>query len=101
MKNSIRSTKSSDRRSNSLKRVPSCHAIFLVARALAIAGYALSPTAWAVSLPPDTQSWFNGDDTLNDRIWQPVGTLYNGATASRYSTDARSEFAAVQLRQIF
>jgi hypothetical protein len=68
MKNSIRSTKSSAR--SSLKRVP--HGIFLVALALAIAGYALSPT--------DIRFWFTGEDTVNDHIWQPVGTLYNGAT---------------------
>ena len=35
--------------------------------------------AW-VPPPPDMQSWFTGDDTVNDHIWQLVGTLYNGAT---------------------
>ena len=96
MKNSIRSTKSSDRRSNSLKRVPWCPGIFLVALALAIAGYALSPAAWAVSPPPDMQSWFTGDDTVNDHIWQPVGTLYNGATYATAKVAAPS-----QSRQLF
>jgi hypothetical protein len=30
--------------------------------------------------PPDMQSWFTGDNTVSEHIWQPVGTLYNGAT---------------------
>jgi N-acetylneuraminic acid mutarotase len=33
-----------------------------------------------VASTPDIRSWFMGHDTVNDHIWQPVGTLYNGAT---------------------
>src|SRR6185369_12959120 len=29
--------------------------------------------------PPEIQSWFTGDDTVNKYIWHPVGTLNNGA----------------------
>ena len=36
--------------------------------------------------PPDTQSWFTGGDTVNDHIWQPVGTLYNHATETPRSS---------------
>jgi N-acetylneuraminic acid mutarotase len=37
----------------------------------------------AFTPPPDMQSWFTGDDTVNDHIWQPVGALYNGAAPSQ------------------
>ena len=42
--------------------------------------------------PPDMQSWFTGDDALNHHIWQPVGTLYDGATyaAARVAAPSQS-----------
>src|ERR1043166_3697107 len=46
--------------------------------------------------PLDVQSWFVGDDTVNDRIWQRVGTLYNGATYTTARVAAPS-----QSRQLF
>jgi N-acetylneuraminic acid mutarotase len=45
---------------------------------------------------PDMQSWFSGDDTANDHIWQPVGTLYNHATDATAKGTAPS-----QVRQLF
>ena len=42
------------------------------------------------------QSWFTGDDTVNHHIWQPVGTLYNGATYATAKVAAPS-----QSRQLF
>jgi hypothetical protein len=45
---------------------------------------------------PDMQSWFTGDDTVNDHIWQLVGTLYNGATYPTAKVAAPS-----QSRQLF
>jgi N-acetylneuraminic acid mutarotase len=45
--------------------------------------------------PPDMQSWFSGDDTANDHIWQPVGTLDNHATYATAKGTAPS-----QLRQL-
>ena len=41
--------------------------------------------------PPDMQCWFTGDDTLNHHIWQPVGTLYNGATYATPKVAAPSQ----------
>jgi hypothetical protein len=52
--------------------------------------------ARVVCTPPDMQSWFTGDDTVNDYIWQPVGTLYNGATYAAAKVAAPS-----QSRQLF
>ena len=53
--------------------------------------------AACTSPPPlDVQSWFVGDDTVNDRIWQRVGTLYNGATYTTARVAAPS-----QSRQLF
>jgi len=46
--------------------------------------------------PPDMQSWFTGDDTVTDHIWQPVGTLYSGATYATAKVAAPS-----QSRQLF
>ncbi len=46
--------------------------------------------------PPDMQSWFTGDDTVNDHIWHPVGTLSNGATYATAKVAAPS-----QSRQLF
>jgi hypothetical protein len=44
---------------------------------------------------PAMQSWFSGDDTANDHIWQSVRTLYN------HVTDATANGpAAPQLRQL-
>ena len=31
----------------------------------------LARAAWTP--PPDMQSWFTGDDTVKDHIWQPLG----------------------------
>jgi hypothetical protein len=45
---------------------------------------------------PDMRSWFSGDDTANDHIWQPVGTLYNHATYATAKGTAPS-----QVRQLF
>src|SRR5262245_34600527 len=45
----------------------------------------------ACTPPPYMQSWFTGDGTVNDHIWQPVGTLYNGATYATATVAAPSE----------
>jgi Galactose oxidase, central domain len=45
----------------------------------------------ACTPPPDTQSLFTGDDTVNHQIWQRVGTLYNGATYATPKVAAPSE----------
>jgi hypothetical protein len=44
----------------------------------------------ACTPPPDMQSWFTGDDTVNDHILQPGGTLYNGATYAMVKVAAPS-----------
>jgi hypothetical protein len=41
--------------------------------------------------PHDMQSWFTGGDTVNDHIWQPVGTLYNRATYATARVRAPSQ----------
>jgi N-acetylneuraminic acid mutarotase len=56
--------------------------------------------AHAASTPPpprrEMPSWFTTDDTVNHHIWQPVGTLYNGATYATAKVAAPS-----QSRQLF
>ena len=56
----------------------------------------LNARAACIPPPPEMQSWFTGDDTVNDHIWQPVGTLYNHATYATAKVAAPS-----QLRQLF
>ena len=41
--------------------------------------------------PPDMHSWFTGDDTVNNHIWQPAGRLYNGATYAAAKIAAPSQ----------
>ena len=45
----------------------------------------------ACTPPPDIQSWFTGDDAVNDHIWQPVATLYNSATSATAKVAAPSQ----------
>ena len=45
--------------------------------------------AW--TSPPDMQCRFTGDDTVNDYIWQLVGTPYKGATYARAHVAAPSQ----------
>ena len=56
----------------------------------------LNARAASTPPPPEMQSWFTGDDTVNHHIWQPVGTLYNGATSATAKVAAPS-----QSRQLF
>ena len=46
--------------------------------------------------PPEMQSWFTGDDTVKNHIWQSIGPLYSGATYATATVAAPS-----QTRQLF
>jgi hypothetical protein len=40
----------------------------------------LNARAASTPSPPEMQPWLTAEDAGNSHIWQPVGTLYNGAT---------------------
>jgi N-acetylneuraminic acid mutarotase len=69
--------------------------ILILLAALAFA----APLARATCIPPppDMQSWFSGDDTANDHIWQPVGTLDNHATYATAKVAAPFELRQLSL----
>ena len=51
----------------------------------------LNARAACIPPPPEIQSWFTGNDTVNHHIWQVVGTLYNGTTYAAAKVAAPSE----------
>ena len=51
----------------------------------------LDVRAASTPLPPETQSWFTGDDTVKNHIWQPTGPLSSGATYATATVAARSQ----------
>jgi hypothetical protein len=56
----------------------------------------LNARAGCMPPPPEMQSWFTGDDTVNHHIWQPVAALSHGAT---YAT-AKVGDGFLSLRQL-
>jgi hypothetical protein len=56
----------------------------------------LDVRAASTPLPPEMQSWFTGDDTVKNHIWQSTGPLSSGATYATATVAAPS-----QSRQLF
>src|SRR5262249_54937755 len=51
----------------------------------------LDVRAASTPLPPEMQSWFTGDDTVKNHIWQSTGPLSSGATYATATVAARSQ----------